>query len=471
MWQPNALSPEGARYLAIVKALENDIAEGVATDGMALAPQRELAHQLGLSVGTVVRAYAIAKQRGLVTGEVGRGTFVDAGKARADAPHFGDGAGHPAGAMPGTIDLSVNIAPPLLEADRIGNALKAVAGHADLSQMLRYGTHIGPERQRQTLAQWIASTSHGAFQPNAAQIAICTGAQQALSAICSRLRPGQTLLTESTTFPGIKSIAGISGLQIRGVAMDDCGMCPNALEDAITQTGAPIVYLMPTLHNPTGITMPSERREAILSVIARHNTLVIEDDVYGFLKPEAPPPLAASLPEKVCYVSSFSKSVAPGMRVGYCAVPSHIAREIEAALRAACWMSPPLMAEVICGLIRQDQMRPIVNSRIAAAKQRLETAHRCLAEPFPDLDWTTPRYHLWLPQPDAALAERFVRQARDAGVLLSAPDSVAADKSAPPGVRVCLGSAADAGTLETALRRLPVLDPDGASGLNLLSSV
>ncbi len=472
MWLPRKLDPEGPRYLAIVKALENDIASGAATDGMALAPQRELAYQLDLSVGTVVRAYAIAKQRGLVTGEIGRGTFVNTGNASADEPYFGDGAKHLSSAIPGMIDLSVNVAPPLQEADRIGNALRAVAGHADLSQLLSYSTHLGPARQRQALAEWIAGASGGMFQPDVARIAICTGAQQAHSIICSRLlRPGQTVLTESTTFAGIKSVAGMQSAHIHGVAMDEHGVCPEALESAIKQTGAPIVYLMPTLHNPTGTTMTAERRDAVLSVIARHDIMVIEDDVYGFLMPDAPSPLAASLPEQVCYVGGFSKSIAPGLRVGYCVVPSRMVGEIEAALRAACWMSPPLMAETICELIRQGQIEPILKTRIAAARSRMNTARRCLAASFPELDWKTPRFHLWLPHPDAASAERFVRLARESGVLLSAPESVASDKHAPPGVRICLGSAPDETVLEKALQRLPVTGSNGIGDLTGLSSI
>ncbi|WP_120498448.1 PLP-dependent aminotransferase family protein [Kiloniella sp. EL199] len=459
MWLPKTLKADGPRYLAILSALEADIASGAVEDGLPLAPQRELAFQLGISVGTVVRAYSIAKQRGLVSGEVGRGTFVNARKALAEEDYFGDGSGHFATNTSDQIDLSLNISPPLREADQIGNALRSISGDAQLAQMIRYGVHLGPQKSRRILAEWVTETSHDNLRPSPEQIALSGGAQQAIWAICSgKIRPGDTILAESSTFAGIKSVAGLLGATVHGVDMDEQGLLPDALDKAISLTNARILYVMPTLQNPTGITMPEERRKAILSVVAKNDILVIEDDVYGFLKPDAPPPLAAKLPEKVYYVSSFSKSVAPGLRVGYCVFPDHMKTGIEAALRATCWMNPPIMSELVMQLIERREIESIVTSRISTARSRLSIAREKLGSTFPDLDWSTPRYHLWLSQPDNASAERFVRLAQEAGVLVSPPETVASDASSPSGIRVCLGCPLDEETLIIALDRMTSID-------------
>jgi len=472
MWIPENLDPDGPRYLAVVKALEDDIAHGRAHDGMALATQRELAYQLGLSVGTVVRAYTIAQQRGLIVREVGRGTFVSTANAHAETRFFGDGSAHEDARAIGMVDLSVNVPPALPQADRIGNALRNLANAPELPAMLRYGAHLGAENHRQTLADWIAQASAGRYAPSSDRLAVCIGAQQAMWAICTAVTaPGETILTENLTFAGIKSIAGLLGANIHGVEMDEFGLIPEALEEACAKTSASVLYTMPTVQNPTGATMPEDRRRAIAAIAEKHGLIVIEDDVYGFLSPDAPSPLAALLPEQVCYVSSFSKSVAPGLRVGFAVLPDPLTRRVEAAIRASCWMGPTLMTEAVCQLIRHGHLDDIVVQRRQEARQRLDAASGVLSAIAARMNWKEDRFHLWLPTRDWTEAEQIVRRARDAGVLLSAPDAVAAGPSSPSGIRLCLGSAPDTGTLLTALKKVRTAFEETAAGIETHATI
>ncbi len=472
MWIPDHLDPDGPRYLAVVKALEDDIANGRALDGMALAPQRELAYQLGLSVGTVVRAYSVAQQRGLIAGEVGRGTFVRGRAGQAETRFFGDGSAHQDSRKAGTIDLSVNVAPPLRQAERVGNALRAVANATELPQMLRYGVHLGADSQRRALAEWLDRTSAGRYAPSADRIAICIGAQQAIWAVCSSvLRPGQTILAESVTFAGIKSVAGLLGAHLCGVDMDEHGLIPEALEEACAKTQARALYLMPTLQNPTGTTMPEARRAEIAAIAQRYGLTVIEDDVYGFLAPDAPPPLASLLPDRTCYVSSFSKSVAPGLRAGFAVLPSALTRGVEAAMRASCWMSPLLTMETVCRLMRHDGLDGIVAQRREEASQRLEIAESVLSGLFPKVDWRKARFHLWLATRDWVEAEQVVRRAMEAGVLIAPPDAVATERASPPGIRLCLGSPPDTGDLRSALMAVRTAFEAGDPATQICSTI
>ena len=132
------------------------------------------------------------------------------------------------------------------------------------------------------------------------------------------------------------------GLRLEGVAMDEEGLVPEALDQAVVETGARLLYCTPTLQNPTTATMSEARKQAIACVAIRHDLTIIEDDIYGILLEEpAPLPLATFAPEHTIYVTSLSKAVAPGLRIGYTAPPQHIVERVGAAVRASCWMAAP----------------------------------------------------------------------------------------------------------------------------------
>ncbi len=455
MWIPERLDPTGPRYLAIVRALETDIETGAAPVGLPLAPQRELAYRLGISVGTVVRAYAIAQQRGLTSAAVGRGTFVANPAALSGMRHFGDGSAPSAKAGPDSIDLSVNVPPLGRQAERFGQALNTLASSGELPVLMRYGSHVGAPPHREAMAQWIAETTAGQFRPDPALIALCAGAQQAIWAVCTAIDArGTTILTEDVTYPGIKSVAGILGSTIEGVAMDRDGLDPAALDETCGRTGARLLYVMPTLQNPTGATMPDARRHQIVEVARRHDLMVLEDDVYGFLHRSAPSPLAALAPERTCYISGLSKSVAPGLRLGFCAVPASVLPRIEAALRACNWMSSPFVAEIASRWARDGILAGIVEERRRESEVRFQVAQEVLGAEYQDIDWEQARFHLWIPADSQDAARAVHDQARKSGILLIPPESIVAGQTAAAGNRICLGSAPSIATLRVALERL-----------------
>lgn len=452
MWLPTRLEPHLARYLAIVRALEKDIEAGSAPPGEPLAPQREMAYRLGVSVGTVVRAYSVAQQRGLVSGEVGRGTFVADPAMRSERRFFGDGETTLDGGMTEAIDLGLNVPPLGRQAERLGQALRSLASSAELPDLLRYGPHRGASRHREAIAGWVGRMTAGSLQPNAERVVVTGGAQHAMSVLCSALvAQGDTILTESATYAGIKSIAGAIGARIHGVEMDDGGLIPSALEAACRMTGARILYLMPTVQNPTGATMPEARRAEIAEVAERCDLTLVEDDVYGFLAPDAPAPMATRLPGRTCYVSGFSKVMAPGLRVGFAIVPERLVPRAEALLRAAHWMTAPLMVEIVARWIGEGTAAEMARERREEARIRCDLAARF----FPSQRETErPRFHLWLPMESREEAESVAGRARSLGVVVTPPDAVMAGPAKTPGIRVCLGASPTRERLEEGLRRL-----------------
>ncbi|MDY0110686.1 MAG: PLP-dependent aminotransferase family protein [Candidatus Krumholzibacteria bacterium] len=445
IWLPEIDGRAGPRYLAIADRLGEDLARGRLVPGQQLPTHRELAARLGLTVGTVSRAYAEAEHRGLVRGEVGRGTFVcdldDPGDLH-DVPPNGN-AGAP-------IDLALNLSLSADDPDLAG-ALRSLLERGDLAGLLAYQPLAGSRRHRQAGADWIAR--HG-LRVAAQQVVITAGAQHAITVALSALcKPGDTVLTEALTYPGLKTAAQLLGLALSPVAIDGEGLVPAALDLAARRSGARVLYCMPSLHNPTTATMSQARREAIADVVDSCGLSVIEDDVHGLLADEAAPPLAARIASRAFYIASTSKLLAGGLRVAFLAAPADRIEQLTFAVTASLWALPALNVEVAARWIADGTA-----AEVAARKQREAAVRQNLArELLPAGRYrSAPRsYFLWLELPAPWRADRFVRAARERGVAVAPSEAFTVGDAAPPAaVRVSLSAARDHRELADGLQML-----------------
>jgi len=306
-WAPEIRQRKGPRYLAIAEALADDAGAGRLRPGARLPTHRELADRLGLTVGTVTRAYAEAARRNLISGEVGRGTFV-----RGPAARF---ATAPGGlyADPGLIDLSANhppTGPGDGEAVTLARALKALAGRKDLARLLDYPPPGGAHEHRAAGAEWARRSG---LEVTADRVLVSSGNQHGMTAVLAALlSPGDLVLTEALTYPGMKNLAGLLSLHLQGVALDEQGMRPDALAAACRARSPKALYCVPTLQNPTTSIMSEERRRQIAAVAREHGVLIVEDDVHGRIPERAPRPLSAFAPERAVYLTGTSKVLARG---------------------------------------------------------------------------------------------------------------------------------------------------------------
>ncbi len=340
-WHPDIASMPGPRYLAIATAIRRDIQQGKLHPGDRLPPHRDLAWSLGVTTGTVTRAYREAERLGLVSGEVGRGTYV----------RGGPGAGALLSSMAvsertrdapadGQVDLSRNEPPPCpLAAQALQRTLADIARDAPLGEFLTYQPTGGMRRHREAGARWLGGL--GVPVP-AEEILMTAGGQHALTvALMAVCRAGNLVLTEELTYPGLRGLAALLGIRLQGLAMDEHGIRPDAFEAACRSGGARLLYLMPSLQNPTASTMPAARRAEIVAIAATHGVLLIEDDVYGVLMGDSVAPIAALAPAGTFYLTGL-KVLGPGLRVGILRVPPAHMAAAQAALRATMWMAPPL---------------------------------------------------------------------------------------------------------------------------------
>ncbi|HJR51199.1 MAG TPA: aminotransferase class I/II-fold pyridoxal phosphate-dependent enzyme, partial [Gemmatimonadales bacterium] len=212
MWHPSLGANAEPKYQALLDALRRDIESGTLPPGTRLPTQRDLARRLGVAIGTVGRAYAVAEQRGIVSGEVGRGTFV-----RGPEPGVEEGALETED--PELIDLSRS---RLIRDPRVGSAadlLRAIAQRPDLDRLMDfYQPAPGMARHRETGARWLQRT--GLVVPPE-RVIITSGAQHgAATVLASLTKPGDLVLTEHVTYTGMKAIASLLHLQLRGLPLD-----------------------------------------------------------------------------------------------------------------------------------------------------------------------------------------------------------------------------------------------------------
>ena len=438
MWEPELAEDAPSLTAGLVDALARDIASGRLERGTRLPTHRELAQRLGVGVGTVTSAYALAAKRGLIEARVGSGSFV----AGAAQPGF-EGA---------IIRLSHNL-PPLGPSERrFAAALARLQRRPDLLDVLDYAPPPGLLAHRRAGADWL-KRSHRFDRVEADRLLVTAGAQQAmalaLQALCA---PGDTVLTEAATFFGVRTLAQHAGYRLEGVAMDEEGLRPDALEQAASG-GARVLYTIPTLQNPTGRIMSELRRREVAAVARRCELWIVEDDVYGAFAGDAPPPLVSFAPERTLYLTGLSKTVAPGLRTGFLLAPDQAMFErLSAGIRAQSYSPPTLGALVATHWIEDGEAQAIAAEIGTEVAERTALAQARLGARLPRV--VEPRCpHLWLPMAELE-AERLVARALRADVQLTPAEAPVVDPTSIGGVRLCVGAPSSRDQVETALERL-----------------
>jgi len=377
----------------------------------------------------------------LLDAQVGRGTFVSETTARA----VGDVA------SPVKIDLSMNIPPQPVEAGldvHIAQGFKAIQNESSFSAFMPYQRPGGSDDERAAAGKWLRARVPDV---NAERLLIYPGSQAVLfNALLSLTSPGDVVLTEALTFPGMKAAAEKLGVRLVGVAMDQEGILPDALKAACKAHRPKAVYLIPTLHNPTTATLAPERRSAIAKIIRDADTVLIEDDAYGLLD-RAASPIANLIPERTYLATTLSKCIAPALRVAYLLTPdSSSQQEMRSWLQATVQMPAPLMVALVTHWLESGIADRIITAIRNEAVGRQQLAQRALkglrfqAKPA--------AHHLWLMLPDSRpdVAAHLLRH----GLAVVAGDAFAVDGTPPHAARVSLGAARNRLELTEALRIL-----------------
>ncbi|PXX45212.1 PLP-dependent aminotransferase family protein [Undibacterium pigrum] len=437
VWLPRLAMHGGPRFLQIADALQAAVVAGSLKPGERLPTQRQLAAQLAVDLTTVTRAYDEARRRNLLEGRGARGTYVAAPKVALNA----------------ILDLSMNTPPPpdgVDFDDMLKQGLSQVLMSADNEQLMTYHLAGGGESDRKAGAKWLEPMfGHVDTQ----QLVVCPGAQAAIAALILALtEPGDVILAEAMTYPGLLAAATQFGRRIIAVETDQHGMLPEMLEQACRQHKPGLVYLNPTLQNPTAITMPEQRRKELASIAQRCNVRIIEDDPYWLLADAPPPPIARFAPEQVYYISTLSKCLTPGLRVAFVLIRDPQERErFLVALRSFALMGAPLTAALATQWILDGSAKGLMEVVRKEARLRHSMARDILAGKY---NGSGDGLHVWLALPAYWDSAQFVRAAESEGVTVMPAEAFATGSESVNAIRISLGSIKDRGRLRAALQRL-----------------
>jgi DNA-binding transcriptional MocR family regulator len=443
-WCPDLASSNAPRYLAIAECIEADVKSGLLSAGDRLPAQRELAGQLGLDFTTVARGYAEARRRGVISSQVGSGTYVSS-QTNAQVSQAARTI-TPRSCPP---DHSMNLPPEPTDPTLLARMQSGLAKlSADLVPLLRYQNLETSDTDLLAAETWLKQSD---FSPDPQAILFSPGAQAALAGILATLtQAGDCIACEAITYPGIRSLCALTGIELIGLKTDDDGIDPEAFQAACEAQSLKALYVNPTLNNPTTRTIPAQRRRELAAVAQKFGVAVLEDDAYGPLAPDKPLPFAAIAPDLTWYIGSLSKCIGSGLRLAFVQAPTKSAAwNASRALRTANVMPSPLMVALATRWIEDGTANELLNfvrkdsvTRQSMAAERLSNLKVC-ADPS--------AFHLWLELPAGWTRSIFVSQMRNQQIGIVESDAFTVTGAPEEAVRVCLGGPTDHTQLGSAL--------------------
>ena len=460
-WLPTLSDGVRPKFRALASAIRDAARSGELPPGTRLPPVRDLAWRLGITPGTVARAYQIAAAEGLVDSHVGRGSFIAPPRPligplkpmltdRIDTPALG----------PGPVDLRIPQLPDCGQTTAIAAAMTRAAARLG-DEVLDYPSLTRDRACRQALADWLAPRHLGPFGPE--DLVLTHGGQNAILTVLALCLAGQRprVLCESLAYPGLRHAARLLRAEIAPVALDDQGMIPADLDRAAAATGARLVCVTPSAQNPTVARMGAARRRELIEIARRHDLQILEDECFpGPLTPSGDAALRALAPERVWHVSSLSKILSAGLRFGWIVCPQGMGGAGRlAAQHGDFGLSLPLVG-LVSELIASGAASGLARQVQAVFDDRVRLARGVLA----GLDVTTQPGvpFLWLRLPQGWRASTFATRAAESGVLVRSADEFsaiaerggAAPHGLPNAVRIALPCKLDPGRLAGALSTL-----------------
>ena len=457
-WLPDLSHGSGPLYLQLADCIETDISGGALPPGTKLPPQRDLAYDIGVTIGTVGRAYALARERGLVSGEVGRGTFVLGRDVEQDNSHppvleLKASVRTLDGPPRGKLIMDSTSAPDICQGEVIARITGRIV-RDNPYKVVDY-TREWPLHWREAGSRWLAADG---WAPEPQSVVPTVGVHAAAMAVIAAMTaPGDKIAFEQLTYSSISRSANLIGRRSVVMRTDAFGPDPEDFERLCAQQHPKLVFLIPSLHNPTLAIMPAERRRAIAEIARKHNVWLMEDSIYGALLDEPPAPISAFAPERTFHIGGLSKSVAAGIRGGWVSCPPNLASRVQVAHKMVTGGMPFLLAELCAQLVMSGEADAIRDS----VRKEIEVRHDIAQESFAGLDFVSHKRapFVWMKLPDPWLSGTFKQAAASEGVLVDDEDEYKPGRTEQVYHRIRVGFSNPAGLEDvrrgfTTIRRL-----------------
>ena len=455
IWVPEVDATLKPKYKAVVQAIRDAIAGGALGQGDKLPPVRELGWKLGMTPGTVARAYTILTDEGALVAEVGRGTFVAATKSEP-LPIYPDMEMDVIPHLTRGDDYDVNLFSPHLPnggQTRLIRTLLMQIAQEPPSGFMHYPSRRGATAAREAMAHWLRDIDLGPLVEG--NIVLSHGGQNAIMLIFQTILKGRrpVILVEELCYPGFRRVATAFRADVVSVAMDGEGICPQALAAAAERhPEAQMICTSPEVHSPTCGFTPLKRRREIVDVARRFDLQIVEDDCYRIGAAQAPA-YRSIAPERGWYLTSLSKSITPALRLG-CAVGP---RDQTAALHRAAehgffGLATPI-TDLAAALLTHSQIDEVMERTRKGVGDYVKVAVNTLGGY--DLRWRADVPFVWLNLPEGWRASAFCRAAETRGVRVRAAEEFAARHAQTPhAVRMAINAGVSLGSFQAAMERL-----------------
>ncbi|MTI56320.1 PLP-dependent aminotransferase family protein [Geosporobacter ferrireducens] len=445
-WKPQKPHTGKPLYLALADQLEADIARGVLLPGTKLPPYRELADYLDVNVSTITRAFKVCKQKGLLSGTVGSGTFVsydttaDTRMTRRTDSSF-------------LVEMGP-IFPRSNTTDDVICMLKKMIIEPDFGKLLQYGNPEGSIWQKEAAIKLIRKAG---YDTKADHLIPATGGQNAIAAIMAGLfRAGDRIGVDPLTYPGVKTCAKMLGIELIPIQHENDEISEAGLLHACTNEHIKGLYIMPDYQNPTTHTMSLSGRKMIAKTAKENNLIVIEDSAHSLLNENPLPAVASFAPEHTVYISSLSKTVAPGFRLAYVVSPLQYKSILSDALYNINLSLSPFLTELASRMIASESVDRIIEEHRQVTRNRNHLVNQYLPKHL--LIGADECIFRWLLLPENYTGKEFEKLAQQAGVQVYASERFAVGKAKPPAaVRIVVTTPETIDELRTGLEVLKKL--------------
>lgn len=441
-WFPDRAALQRPAYLSLADQIARAINESKLPRGARLPPQRRLAEDLTLSVQTVTRAYDELIRRGLVSGEVGRGSFVLGPCQDSATPYLAERQAR-------LIDLS--ILKPIGEGmhiETLREGLHWAADNLGRATALAFRPNSILPRHQHIAAEWLRK---GGVEVQPSQVMITDGASSAIStAVLSAVPAGGTLAAATLTHHLLIPLCKYLGIQLEGLPQDEHGLIPDALDHAARRGAVRTVFVQPSLINPRAVLTGAARRMELVEVARRHDLTIIENDILNVLIEDRPPPFAALAPERVIHINGFTKIAMPGLRMAYLVAPEAMAAAVANRHLVTNWLATPALMEVLSHWVQNGTMDRLIGWQRNALADR----HAIVRQMLPDacINAHPQSLHLWMLLPEGRQEDDVVRQLQYRGVAVASGRAFRiSERGRREAIRIAVGPT-EAEDLRTGLR-------------------
>jgi len=424
--------------------LREQIASGRLRRGERLPATRDLAERLNLNRATIASAYALLESEGLLSGHVGKGSFVAGVPEDRAAGGWGSMA-KPAApvAAGGGVAIRFDSSRPsedLFPLDEFRASCQEVLAGDGAAQVLQLGAPQGMAALREYLLA--EAVAQGVAGPED-DVLVTSGCQQAMDLI-ERLvtADGETrIAVEDPVYPGVRNVFGKGKARLIGVPAGEAGIDLDALETTLERHRPKLLVVTPSFQNPTGGTVPESARRPMVAMAQRAGTLIVENGIYADLRYEGRPiaPLRAFGRETVLLLGSFSKLAFPGLRVGWVIGPRAVIARLT-QIRYWCDLhSDQLSQSVLLHFARSGRLERHRKKMLQHGGKRLKAVLEACADHLPrGSRWTRPEggMSLWVELPEAIDAAFALEDAQRAGVSYLPGRAFAVDRPATSGLRL-----------------------------------